>query len=131
MRKDVIGGILKMGGFYFILHILNIGCPIRFITGISCAGCGMTRAWLSVLELNFLQAFHFHPLFWTVPVISFVYLVRKRISHRTLRFVKGITIILFTTVYIMRMLNPEDTVVEINIYKSVVWHILERVRKIL
>ena len=131
MRKDVMAEILIIAAFYFILHILSVGCPIKFMTGISCAGCGMTRAWLSVLELNFLQAFHFHPLFWTVPVISFVYLVRKRISNRTLRFVKGITIILFTTVYIMRMLNPEDTVVEINIYKSVVWHILERVRKIL
>lgn len=129
--KQKISAFITITAVYVVLHILNIGCPIRFITGISCAGCGMTRAWLSVLELNFLQAFHFHPLFWTVPVISFVYLVRKRISNRTLRFVKGITIILFTTVYIMRMLNPEDTVVEINIYKSVVWHILERVRKIL
>lgn len=129
--KQKISAFITITAVYVVLHILNIGCPIKFITGISCAGCGMTRAWLSVLELNFLQAFHFHPLFWTVPVISFVYLVRKRISNRTLRFVKGITIILFTTVYIMRMLNPEDTVVEINIYKSVVWHILERVRKIL
>ena len=129
--KQKISAFITITAVYAVLHTLNIGCPIKFITGISCAGCGMTRAWFSVLELNFLQAFHFHPLFWTVPVIFFVYLFRKRISNRTLRFVKGITIILFTTVYIMRMLNPEDTVVEINIYKSVVWHILERVRKIL
>ncbi len=45
-------------------------CPIKAVTGIPCPGCGMTRAWLSVLRLDIRKAFAYHPMFWTAPVIA-------------------------------------------------------------
>ena len=49
--------------------LLGINCPFRSLTGIPCPGCGMTRAWLAALRLDFLAAFRYHPMFWSVPVL--------------------------------------------------------------
>ena len=38
-------------------------CMIRNVTGYPCPGCGMTRAHIEVLKLNFKKAFYYHPLF--------------------------------------------------------------------
>ena len=129
LKKHDLGVYLLIIAVYVILHILKIGCPIKFLTGIPCAGCGMTRAWVSALKLDFVQAFYFHPLFWTVPIGIFVYLFRKHIPAQNVKFLMCIAIILFITVYIIRMMNPEDTVVKINFYESAIWQILKRVRE--
>ena len=49
---------------------LALPCPIRFLTGIPCPGCGMSRAWLAVLQLDIAAAFSYHPMFWAVPVLA-------------------------------------------------------------
>ena len=50
-------------------HLLTwfTGCPFRFFFGISCPGCGMTRALLAALRLDFAAAFSYHPLFFLLP----------------------------------------------------------------
>ena len=60
--KDCIYLALIIFFVYGVLTILGIGCPIKYLTGISCAGCGMTRAWRCVLKLDFARAFSYHPL---------------------------------------------------------------------
>ena len=49
---------------------LALPCPIRFLTGIPCPGCGMSRAWLAVLQLDIAAAFSYHPMFWVLPVLA-------------------------------------------------------------
>ena len=51
---------------------LGIGCVFRETFGIPCLTCGMTRAVLAVARLDFLAAFRFHPLFWTLPILYWV-----------------------------------------------------------
>ena len=128
--KQRISAFMMIIAFCFGVHILKVGCPIKFLTGISCAGCGMTRAWIYVLKLDFPRAFQFHPLFWTVPIGSAVYLFREHIPYKVVRFLANIGIILFVTVYIIRMINPEDTIVEINFYEGAVWKNIKRVRNL-
>ena len=38
---------------WLALYLLDIGCVFRLMTGIPCPGCGMTRAWLAALRLDF------------------------------------------------------------------------------
>ena len=45
------------------------GCPFRNMIGIPCPGCGMSRAWFAALRLDFITAFRYHPMFWSVPVV--------------------------------------------------------------
>ena len=45
----------------------SLPCPFVKFLHIPCLGCGMSRAWLSVLRLDFAAAFDYHLMFWSVP----------------------------------------------------------------
>lgn len=63
IRKNDLQAILIIAAFYAVMELAGITCPIRYLTGISCAGCGMSRAWISLLRLDAASAFAYHPLF--------------------------------------------------------------------
>lgn len=50
-------------------------CLFRKLTGVLCPTCGMSRAWLSFFRLDLAAAFHFHPMFWAIPVLGLTYLL--------------------------------------------------------
>lgn len=94
-----------------VMIVGNIPCPILFFTGISCAGCGMSRAWLCLLRLDIKGAFHYHPLFWIPPVFCMLYLFRRKIPVRVFKTLCTLMIILFFAVYVLRMLSWSDDIV--------------------
>ncbi|MCR5370934.1 MAG: DUF2752 domain-containing protein [Clostridium sp.] len=52
--------ILLIGLGYFLLVLFTpfrIPCPIRFLTGYQCPGCGVTRMVMALSRLDFRQAF--------------------------------------------------------------------------
>ena len=112
VRKEQVTAILAVVLFYGVLQLVGITCPIKFITGISCPGCGMTRAWLSLLLRGDLEAaFHYHPLFWIlIPGVP-LFLCRHRFSEMTRKTVSYMLILLFFAVYAFRMASPENTIV--------------------
>ena len=89
------------------LHFTGIGCPIKFLTGISCPGCGMTRAWLSALKLDFAQALAYHPLYWTVPALLVLCLVASNIWNRVRNAILALAIVAFLGVWGIRLAFPE------------------------
>lgn len=109
-RKDVsaLAGIVLL---YILLESLGITCPIRFLTGISCAGCGMSRAWLSLLRLDLAGALYYHPLFWLPIPAAALLLFRRRLPKRI--FTVGLSLcgVLFVLVYFIRLGLPGDIVV--------------------
>ena len=46
----------------------RLPCVYRFLLGVRCPGCGMTRALAAALRLDFAAAFGYHWMFWAVPV---------------------------------------------------------------
>lgn len=103
-RRNTVLGISAVAVAYVAMEAIGITCPIKFVTGISCAGCGMSRAWLSVLRADFQSAAYYHPL-WFMPVIVLVLVIfRKRIPERVLRGLLIICAAVFLGVYIWRML---------------------------
>ena len=40
------------------LHSVPYRCPLRWITGLKCAFCGMTHAWISIYRGDFANAVH-------------------------------------------------------------------------
>lgn len=53
------------------------GCPVRRFFGASCPGCGMMRARLSLIKLDFRSALASHPLvFALVPAVFYIFFGR-------------------------------------------------------
>ena len=55
-----VAGILMLLSWAF-----GSACPLYAIFGICCPFCGMTRAHLAALRLDFAAAFTYHPAFFT------------------------------------------------------------------
>lgn len=102
----LIGGMV--GILTFINFIFGGVCPLRMIFGIPCPFCGMTRAHLAALRLDFAAAFSEHPLF---PLgFPFLFLL----FHPTLfrekwakirKITLTILIFLFIITYFVRLFN--------------------------
>lgn len=119
--KEITCALLAVTALYAAFAVLGIGCPIKFITGISCAGCGMTRAWAAVLKLHFADAFRFHPLWWTIPPALCIFLKRRHFRKKTLNISLFIFIAAFIIVYLYRMLAGGQDIVVFEPQKGLVW----------
>lgn len=109
-RQEIMA-VAAIAVIYLILSLIGIGCPIKFFTGVSCAGCGMTRAWLKLFRMDLSGAYYYHPLFWLPVPVAAVLLFRNKINKILFNAVIIMAVFLLFAVYIVRMLNPEDTVV--------------------
>lgn len=49
---------------------LGSGCLFKALFGIACPACGMTRAYTSLLRLDFSAAFYYNPAWWTPPIAA-------------------------------------------------------------
>lgn len=108
-------------GVYWVLNIFGIGCPIKYLTGVSCAGCGMTRAWLSVLRFDFSTAFYYHPLFLLPPIVIVGILFKGKIPTKVYSISMWLIILIFVAVYLYRLFGLDDTVVEINFFNGAIY----------
>ncbi|WP_288695433.1 DUF2752 domain-containing protein [uncultured Brachyspira sp.] len=84
-------------------------CLFRATTGFPCPSCGMTRAYIHALNLDFKNALKYHPLF-PLPAFLFVIIAfRKKIkifdSIYNNNFLIICLIIIFIGVYIFRFIN--------------------------
>ena len=91
---------------YFIWSITGVhtACRMRAFTGMPCPGCGMTRAYLSLLHGNIKEAFFYHPLF-LLPVFILILLALQ--SKKGVKIPKALWIailVLLLLVYLVRML---------------------------
>lgn len=98
-------------GLYGILSGLGITCPIKFITGISCAGCGMTRAWIALLHLDIKGAFYYHPLFFLPPFAVILFLLKSNINKKLYTFLIFTIICLFAIIYVFRLVQGTNDIV--------------------
>lgn len=64
------------------MWLLRLPCIWKALLHIPCPGCGMTRAWVSLLELDFAAAFRYHPMFWSVPLVVILWLLDGKLFRR-------------------------------------------------
>ena len=126
-HRSALLAVAAIALVYLVFGLIGLGCPIKFTTGVSCAGCGMTRAYLRLLHLDFVEAFYFHPLFWAVPVAVVAYLLRRRFP-RSARAVLIVIAALFVLVYVIRMLDPGCDVVVFEPRQNVFYRTVRRLR---
>ena len=107
-----------------IFYFLGIGCPTRFLTGIPCPGCGMTRAVIHLAKFDIRGALYYHPLVWTLPIIILLFVYKNKINHILLNALLIVIIALFIVVYIVRIFDVENEVLCIDITNSFIYKII-------
>lgn len=123
-RKELICAVTAVVVLYTAMESIGITCPIKFITGISCAGCGMSRAWIAFLQLDMAKAFEYHPLFWLPPIVVIVLLCKSKINIKIYKIIIFTIILMFAIVYICRLIWSGDDVVVFEPQNNILFRII-------
>ncbi len=91
------------------MYLLKISCFFKLIFKISCPGCGITRACISALKLDFAAAFDLNPMFWSVPILVLLYLFDGRLfKYKWLNYlITGSILAGFIVCWVIRLINGE------------------------
>lgn len=118
--------LISITALFFLFS--GIGCPIRWLTGISCPGCGITRAMLALLRLDFSAAFACHPLFWFLPP-AFVYIIIGKHpllgSDKNEKYFLIFVILITIAVYLFRLFFTENNIVFIDLHQGFMLKLLQ------
>ncbi len=107
-----------LAGLTLWLALVRV-CPIDWLFGVPCPGCGMSRALLCALRLDFAGAFHYHPLFWIVPP-AVLYFAHRSAWHlpggrRTCTVLIALLAAAFIGVYLYRLLWQPDAAIGLHL----------------
>ena len=86
--------LAMIGAVVAVLWLFRLPCPILALTGIPCPGCGMTRAYLSLLQGDVAAAFSYNAMFWAVPLMAAQYLWDGALFRR-----RALDIVLTAVIY--------------------------------
>lgn len=122
--------VLIAGAVIVLLNLLfGTVCPLRILFGVPCPGCGMTRAMLSLLRLDFVSAVRLHPLspvFLLLLLLFPVFRYGKR-EHFGV-WVKACAVFLFLLlpVYVYRMAAffPGEAPMDFSFRESLLYRFL-------
>lgn len=103
--RELLVIVCGLAAYCVIATVADLSCVIKTFTGISCPGCGMTRACMAFLRLDFSAAWSYHPLVFylimAIPLMIVLYLKDKdRFCKRILFF----SAVLMLAVYLYRMI---------------------------
>ncbi len=88
--KDLKQKLLLTAGYLALLIIFwvfKLPCVYLHLFNTPCPGCGMSRAFFSLLRLDLGTAFSFHPMFWSVPILYLYFLFDlKLFSNKILNY---------------------------------------------
>ncbi len=70
---------------YFVLlkRALHSMCLMVLVTGLPCPGCGLTRAGVALLHLDFAGAWRLHPFIYPIVALIIVFAVRRYFLQST------------------------------------------------
>ena len=113
--------------FYALMSILGITCPVKYLTGVSCPGCGMTRACLSALRFDFESAFYYHPL-WILmlPLAALLIFLWAKRKKKALCVVLGLFFVALIGVYLYRLFYTETDIVVWEIEKGILYQLISK-----
>ena len=126
--KGLIGLAVGVALYALFLQISGIHCPIKYLLGISCPGCGMTRALLAALRLDLAAAFGYNPAWCALIVCAVCALVllykRKR---RGAKITVAVFFAVLVTVYAVRMIAGSSDVTVIEPQNGLIYRLFREI----
>ena len=115
----ILGGIL-------VFFVFRIPCLSQLLFGMSCPGCGLTRAFLAVLSGDIALSFKMHP-FWIalIPCTVAAFILHVKKKDTAFYIVVASSVAVYIGIWVVRLIL-KDPVVEFNIesgiiYRAFVW----------
>ena len=120
-------------GVMVILGIKIFGCPIKFMTGISCPGCGMTRACISVFKGDFKESLRYNPMIILMPFMAILFVCNniKPIYNKYKKVIDKLWVIIgtiFIVTYLIRLIIGNNDIVVIDIRENILFRIIEKIK---
>ena len=110
--KGAILAFLAIFCVCLLRFVLGLPCPIQYTVGISCPGCGMTRALWSLATLDFSAALYYHPVCFALPVfVAFLILFKAKGMKRSATVLLAVLISLLLAVYVWRLSDGNNDAV--------------------
>jgi Ca2+/Na+ antiporter len=95
--------------FTLIFHEV---CPVKLIIGFPCAGCGMVRAFLLLMQLRFAEAYAMHPGFIPVLITFILFIILRYFTDADPKWIKIcvlITLLFLIVLYVYRLFTSFGT----------------------
>lgn len=124
--KEAFSLLIGLGLYILLTSVTGVGCPIKWLTGVSCAGCGMTRAIFYALQFQFEKAFYYHPLFWMMPFCIICFLLWEKFPLKLRKSVIWTFIICFGAVYLVRLFRDNGSIVSIDVKEGMIARLWRR-----
>ena len=125
--RDKILLAIAVIAIYVVMFLVGITCPIKYLTGISCPGCGMSRACMSALRMDFSSAFYYHPLWIALPFAATL-LIAFKMKKKALAFditLYACAVIMFV-VWLYRMIFAGADVVVFEPQNSIIVKLIRK-----
>ena len=117
--QDLIITAVVLTVYVLLGAFLPVKCPVLWLTGISCPGCGMTRALAAVCRLDFDAAWYYNPvIFYLIPAAPVMVIAYFRNDKRLRDFLLWVTAGLLIAVYLYRLLVLHSPVLEADFSKG-------------
>lgn len=112
----LISKILKSSLFWIVLYLIYAlimiifkleSCPVKLLIGLPCPGCGMTRAVICLLKLDFKGSFRYNALWLILLFIVVVAILKKYGIFKKLYYSRVFWMVIGATIltyYILRLI---------------------------
>ena len=81
VKYSIILGAALAYLIFVLCFDFGIPCVFREITGLKCPGCGISRMFLSLSQLDFVAAFRHNPVVFTTGPLLLAYLATAEIKY--------------------------------------------------
>lgn len=108
--KRIILTLFLMSCYISIItYIFGMSCPLKILFGIPCPGCGMTRAIIAILQLDFQAALHYHPMIVFLPFLAYIMIqiIAGKVTKKLINLLAFI-VLLFLVTYCLRLYLKSD-----------------------
>ena len=127
--KGAILCLALVGGYCLLRFALGLPCPIKHLSGISCPGCGMTRALWSLVTLDFTAALRYHPAAFVLPVfVILLILFKVKGMKKATATLLAVFVVLMLGIYAWRFATGTGDVVVCEPQSGLIWRFIDYIR---
>lgn len=106
--KKIRYGILAAICYWLIIHfVFHNGCPFVVLTGFPCPACGLTRAFLHLLQGEWLEALQMNAAIYPIILLAAIAAIRRYFLRKSVKCLLKYVIILLVFMliyYVYRMI---------------------------